>query len=604
MTFEGVIALCILGTATVLFVTKKLPIAVTALLIPVVLHATGLLPDPREAMAGFGNRAALAIAAIFVIGAGLKESGVATMIARFLQRVGGKSEGSLVLWIMVVCAVLSSVMSNVAVVAILLPVVITLSRRSGVLPSRLLIPLAFAAMLGGTITTIGTAPNFLIDDFLAAYVANGGEGAAFRLFDFAPVGLAITATGIGFMVLVGRHLLPSVSEEDRFASMALPEDVAQDFDIHRKLSKLILAEQSRIVGQTIEEASIRQRYGLSIVMIHRGAGVGAKWVHPNPDLVLQAEDRLYVQGEETDVWHLAEEELVTFGLPEPKALERILGRGGTFAEVALTPRSSALDRSFRGLDFRKRTGLNVISLVRHGRAIDDAPRNVRLRMGDSFIVTGTAENVRRLAASPDYIVLTDQSEVEDLRKAPLAIALLLGALIPPILGLTHLSVSALAAAVLMFATGCLSRGGLKQAIDWNVICLIIGTIPLGAALREHGVAELAADAIHMIGGGLGAPGVVALLFLISAVLAVLTSNAAAAVIVAPVALEAAVGAGLPLRNLLMAVAYGASCAFLLPFAQCNILVMGPGGYTTRDFVKLGLWASLVMAVTTIAMLSL
>jgi di/tricarboxylate transporter len=209
---HGWVSLAVLAAAVVLFLSKRVPIPVVALSIPIVLYATGAL-DAHTAMRGFGNFAALAIAAVFVLGAGLRESGVSTLLAKGLERLGGRAEGRLVALLMAAAGLLSAFMSNAAVVAILLPVGIALSRRSGVAPSHLLMPIAFAAVLGGTITVIGTQPNFLIDDFL-----RGRTGAGFEVFDFAPVGLTILLTGIVFMVLLGRRLLPLVRTEDRFAA--------------------------------------------------------------------------------------------------------------------------------------------------------------------------------------------------------------------------------------------------------------------------------------------------------------------------------------------------------------------------------------------------
>lgn len=610
MDLHGWIAVATLAAATALFITKRLPIAVTALLIPIVLFATRVLPDPEDALVGFGNKAALAIAAVMVIGAGLKECGVATLMARGLQRVGGRSEAGVVLSVMVATAALSTVMSNAAVVAILLPVCMALSRRSGVAASRMLMPLAYAAMLGGTVTLIGTAPNFLVDDYLRHPLPDDPLRAAklaeeFQVFDFAGAGLAITGVGILFMLVIGRRMLPRVREDERYARAQMPEDVAERFQLRRQLFMFRLAPESRLVGRSIADSDIRARHGIGIVLVRRGAGLAEKWLQPDPHLVLAAGDRLYGEGTDEAAWHLAEAELVQLGLAGPRAVERILGHGTTLAEIALPPRSNALGRTFHDLDFRKRYGLNVLMLWRYGEPVGGDASDRRLSVGDTFLVTGPAERVRALSRHPDFIVLSDHSQAEDVTRAPLAIGLLLLAVLPPILTpAIPLPVSALAAALLMVTTRCLSKQALARAIDWNVICLIVGTLPLGIALEDHGVAGVAADAVTQVGGLLGAPGVIAILFLLAAILATLTSNAAAAVIMAPVAVLAAAPAGLALTSTLLAVAYGASCAFLLPFAQCNILVFAPGGYTTRDFVKVGLWMSLLMWGVTVLVLSL
>lgn len=600
----GWIALATLAGATTLFITKWLPIPVTALSIPVVLFATNVLPESEDALRGFGNQAALAIAAVFVLGAGLKEAGVATLMARGLQRLGGRSEALLIVFLMLAAGLLSSVMSNAAVVAILLPVGVALARRSGVATSKLLMPLAFAAVLGGTITLIGTAPNFLVGDYLTHEGAELAQGLELTIFDFAPVGLVILATGTLFMVLVGRRMLPEIRREDRLAAAQVPSETAESFGVSEKLFALPITEACGLANQSIAEADIRSRYGLGIMMVHRPKAVAQRWLDPEPTRTIRPGDVLYVQGEEIGAWNICEEEALQFSLADEHALNRILRHGATLAEIAVPPRSRAEHRTPRGMKFRERFGLNVLAVSHRDGVMVDEPSDVRLEVGDTFLVSGSPDQVHAISRHPDFTVLTDISEEEDITRAPLAIGLLFAALIPSIMHDVPLAVSGLGAALLMVATGCISRRAVRRAVDWNVIFLIVGTLPLGIALDRHDVAAMAAGWISDFGSVAGPPGVFGALFLLAAGVAVLTSNAAAAVIVAPVAARAAMAAGVDLRDALLVMGYGCSCAFLLPFAQCNILVMAPGGYKTRDFVRVGACMSLVMAVTTIVLFSL
>ena len=597
---HGWLALATLVVATILFVTKWIPIPVTALSIPVVLYATGVLPDSHDALQGFGNQAALAIAAVFILGAGLRETGVATLIARGLQRVGGHSETRLVVALMLACGALSAFMSNAAVVAILLPVGVVLSRRSGVASSRLLMPLAFAAVLGGTVTLLGTAPNFLVAD----YLVRAHVDVELSIFDFARVGLPILVTGVAFMALVGRRMLPIITAEDRMTNARVPEEVAESFQVPETLFELLVPEGSSIAGLTLAEADIRNRHAIDILMIYRPRSMRKRWIEPDPDRELHAGDILFAQGEEVSAWAFCESEMLQFGLASDKSVERILRRGTTLAEVTLPPRSRAIGRTFRDMQFRRRFGLNVIRIWRRGGTVPASPRDVTLEIGDAFLVAGPAERVRRLGARPDFTVLTDLSESEDVTRAPLAIALLVAALYLSIVHAVPLAMTAMGAALLMYASGSISLRAIQRAVDWKVIFLIVGTIPLGLALDRHHVAEIAATWITDAGAAFGPTGVYTLLFLIAAALATLTSNAAAAVIVSPVAARAALAAGIDMKSALLVMCYGCSCAFLLPFAQCNILVMAPGGYRNRDYLRVGFWMSLVMAVTTIAMFSL
>ncbi|MDA1194566.1 MAG: SLC13 family permease [Planctomycetota bacterium] len=604
LPLEGWIALATLAVATTLFLTKILPIPVTALAVPVVLYATGVLPDAADALRGFSSQAAIAIAAVFVLGAGLKESGVATLMARGLQRAGGKSEPVLVGLTMLAAALLSAFMSNAAVVAILLPVGIAVAGRAGVPASRMLMPLAFAAVLGGTVTMIGTAPNFLVGDYVLSDGAQYMDGLEMHIFDFAPVGLVIVATGTLFMVFIGRRMLPSIGPADRMAAARLPAEVAQQFDIADRLYALSVAPTCTLLGKTIAEADIRNGYGLGIVMVHRTRAVPKRWLDPEPNRTLREGDVLYVQGEEVQAWALSEDHGLQFGLADERAVQRIMRHGATLAEFAIPPYSRAVGNSARDMKFRERFGLNVLAVNRRQSVITERPQDEKLQVGDAFLVSGSADRIHRLSGHPDFTLLTDISQAEDATRAPLAILLLLAALLPSILLGVPLTISAIGAVLLMYVTGCVSVRALRRAVDWKVIFLIVGTLPLGIALDKHQVAAQAAGWIVGFGHTTGVVGVYALLFLLAAVLAVLTSNAAAAVIVAPVAARAAIEFGVDVRDALLVMGYGCSCAFLLPFAQCNILVIAPGGYTTRDFLRVGALLSLVMAVVTIVCFAL
>ncbi|MDJ0976082.1 MAG: SLC13 family permease [Planctomycetota bacterium] len=602
MTPEQWIALGTLAVATTLFITRPIPLAMTALSIPVVLWVAGIV-DRDQALGGFGNQAVLAIGAIMVIGGALRESGVATLIARGLQRVGGTGEAGLIALLMVSTSLLAAFMNNTAVVAILLPVVAALSRRSGVAASKLLMPVAFAAVLGGTISLIGTAPNFLVADYYNNPLEGDAPERPIQIFDFATVGIAITITGTIFMILIGRRFLPEITAADRREAARLPMEAAESYGIGEKLFKLKVAESSSVLGKTIAEVDVRKRYDLAVVMVRRPAALGERWLQPEPSMTLELGDIVYVQGPWEKAWEFSEEELCQFGLASERAVERLLGHGTSMADVSVPPYSRALGRSFKGLDFRKRYGLNVLALWRRNEAITEGVADVELELGDSFLVSGTADQVAALQENRDFVVLTDLSEEENLTRAPIAIIFMLLALLPPVLLNWPLPITALGAAILMVAFGCIQRTSLLRSIDWKVLAMIIGTLPLGVALDQVGIAGSVAEWFRPVNDALGLTGVYGVLFLITATLSVLTSNAAAAVIMAPVAAKAATLIGLDPRNALLAMAYGCSCNFLLPFAQCNLLVMGPGGYGTKDFIRVGIGLSIVMAITTIGMLA-
>ncbi|MFN0151671.1 MAG: SLC13 family permease, partial [bacterium] len=269
MTSHGWIALATLFAAAVLFLLRVLPAEVVSLAIPVVLYLTGVLPDAADALRGFGNDQVVALGAIFVVGAGLHGSGVATIIARGIHRASGRNEGRLLFFMMTAVALVSGFMNNPAVVALFLPATVALSRQSMISPSRLLMPMAFAAVLGGNLTLIGNTPNLLVSGYLQQRA-----GAPFGMFDYALAGLPIVVAGIVFTVVMRRRLLPQRSYEERMREALLPEELAQSYGLTQNLCRMRVLAKSGIVGKTLADAGIRSRYGLSVVAVVRAGGMG------------------------------------------------------------------------------------------------------------------------------------------------------------------------------------------------------------------------------------------------------------------------------------------------------------------------------------------
>ena len=410
-------------------------------------------------------------------------------------------------------------------------------------------------------------------------------------------------TGILYTLTIGRRLLPDHPSEDRLREAHLPEELAQSYGLTRNLCRMKVMGASTVAGTTIGGSTIREQYGLSVVLIQRSHGLVSRYLEPKPDLMMKPGDLLYVEGDNEEAWRFAEEEGLQFGLAGPQAIERILGRGQTLAEISIPPRSPVFGRSLRELRFRARFGLNAISLWREGQPIEN-PADIPLETGDALLVSGPTTSVRALAGDPDYIVLTDQSETVDIRRAPLALTLLLVAVVPPILGIVPLAISAIASGLLMILTGCIGLEEARRAIEWKVVFLIAGTLPMGLALEQTGVAATVAHLILGVTSPLGPAATLGGLFFLATAISVTSSNSAAAVILAPIAAQVAARGPVDLEIALFAVAYGCSCAFILPLSQWNLMVMGPGGYHAKDFLRFGGGLTVVMGATTIAVLSL
>ena len=602
MDIHAWIAIATLVVAMVLFISKLIPLVATALSIPVVLAVTGTVSPAEVALRGFGNNAVIALGAIFVLSAGLKESGVATLMGRMLERFGGKKEWSLVPLIMVTTCVLSAIMSNTATVAVFLPAILVLSRRANISPSRLMMPLGYAAILGGTLTLISTTPNLILGSELERL---SGGSRTLGMFEFTIVGIPICVVGIAYMVLIGTRLLGRGGADDMLKRENFRERMLRRYQLGKKLYKLRVPSGSELAGRTIAQAGLGKRYQVRVIQIGRKKGFRETFLDVQVDLAIKARDVLFMEARDEDVKILAEELAIPIEMVTANEAEQLWGRGINAAKVSLSPHSAFLDQTLIDVSFRNLFGLTVAAIWRRGELIEKNVGETPLELGDVLLVYGPIPNIRKLEENAELILLDRQRSGEDVRRAPIALLLLAVALLPPVLGWYPLAVSGLASALLMIATGCVSLRGAQKAIDLRILFLIIGTVPLGDALFQTGVAGKLAATLFPAGMELGQFYVFGVLFAVSALLSTTSNNAAAAVILSPVAYAAAESSGVDVGMAFLAVAYGASCAFVLPFAhQCNLMIMGPGGYSTKDFVKVGIGLSIVMSVTAVVLLAL
>jgi di/tricarboxylate transporter len=602
MDIHAWIAMATLVVAMVLFISKLIPLEATALSIPVVLAVTGTVSPAEVALRGFGNSAVIALGAIFVLSAGLKESGVATLMGRMLERFGGNKEWRLVLLIMVTTCILSAIMSNTATVAVFLPAVLVLSRRAKISPSRLMMPLGYAAILGGTLTLISTTPNLILGSELERL--SGGD-RTLGMFEFAIMGGPISVAGIAYMALIGTRLLGRRGKDDAPKKENFRDRMLKLYQLEKKFFRLIIPSGSKLADTTIAQASLGKRFGIEVVQIGRTKGFRDQFIDVQADLKIKAGDVLFVEGRDEDAQEMAKEYSIAIEIATKDESEKLMGRGINMAEVSLSPHSAFIDRPLIDLSFRGMFGLTVFAIWRRGKLIEKDIGVTPLKLGDALLVYGPIRNIRKIEESDDLVLLDRKRTEEDVRRAPIALVILAVALLPPVFGWYPLAVSGLASALLMVATGCVSFRGAKKAVDFRILFLIIGTVPLGDALFQTGVAGKLAATLFPADMGLGQFYVYGVLFAVSALLSTTSNNAAAAVILAPVAFAAAESSGVDVGKAFLAVAYGASCTFILPFAhQCNLMIMGPGGYKTKDFVKVGAGLSIVMAATAVILLSL
>jgi di/tricarboxylate transporter len=596
MTHQIALTLIILVAAIALLVSERWPADVVSLLVMLSLILVGLL-TPAEAFASFTNPAVITIGSIFVVSAALFQTGVATKLGRGIARLAGDSEPRLIAALMIGAALLSGVMNNVAVTAVLMPAVIGIGLSIGRAPSRLLLPLSFAAVIGGTLTLIGTPPNLIV-----SHVLTEGGFPPFGLLDITPIGVTGVLAATLFMITIGRKLLPDQPLEDRLHRARLPSQLLNLYLLPERIFTLHVPSDSPLVGQTLAESSLGRDYGLTVLGIIRQSHC---YMAPSPTERICAGDHLLTQGGPRRLQRAAAAKRITWDRATVDETELLIGDIGV-AEVTLTPRSAMASKTLRELDFRERFGLTVLALWRGGEPVERHIGEEPLRQGDAFLVQGPWRKIRLLRNEPGLLVISEDEDIpRRTRKAPWAAAILVGMVVTAIASLLPLTVAAMGAAILTVITGCLRIEEARNAVEWRVVFLIAGMLALSTAMEKTGAVQWVALTVLSPVANQGLLPAMAALFLITAVLTLGISNHATAALIAPIAFSVAVSHGFDPRPLLLAVAVGTSTALLTPFAHpSTLLVMGPGGYKFRDYVRVGLPLSVVLFATTLVGLAI
>jgi di/tricarboxylate transporter len=582
MTTENILIFVILGVALVLFISERIRVDLVALMVLVSLTLTGLI-TPEEAFSGFASPAVITVWAVFIISGGLTRSGVADVIARFILRLAGHNQIRLIVLIMLTVGVMSAFMNNIGAVAILLPAVVSVAREMKISPSKLLIPLAWASLMGGNITLIGTPPNILASSILENYP----EIPNFEFFDFAPMGLIVLTTGILYMVLVGRHLLPG-----RTPGTGL----SQDYPIREYLSEVQVQMDSPVLGKIVREVDWGE---LTVLHVDTLAG---EILNPRSDHQLESGDRLLVEASAESLVGAAQ----SLGLAPTSdgkgGIARIPDGSLKLAEVILAPKSKLGGKTLAEIDFRVRFGLSVLAIRTEGTTLFSRLAEIPLQFGDSLLVEGSTERLTALRRDPDFLMLDTNPPLEPrrLHKAPLTVAILFGGLIMVTTGWLPVPVALLIGAILMVLSGALSMEEAYQSIEWKSVFLIAGMLPMGIAMENTGTAQLMADWIVELIGGWGALAVLVGIYIMTGLLTEVMSNAAATVLVTPIAIDAALRLGAEPRSFVIGVVLAASTSFLMPIGhQVNVIIFGPGGYRFSDYTRVGVLLNVILLLVVI-----
>jgi di/tricarboxylate transporter len=559
-----------------LFITEKVRIDVTALIVLVALLALRLA-SPAQTLYGFANPATGTVACMFVLSAGLGRTGLVDWLARWLDKLAGTGERRLVLVICIAIAVISTVVVNTATVAIFLPVAMVLAKRRQVAESRVLMPLSFASQFGGVCTLVGTSTNILVNS-----IAVSAGLAAFGLFEFARLGIVMACVGVIYLVLAGKWLLPE------------REGTVERIDKYRLsdyLAEFRVGEGSPMIGRSWDASAAAEEHGVRLIKMIRDDK--AIWqprhttIEKGDVLLLQGDaDRLMKVKDHYDLETRAEE----------KMGDRTLSSDDMkLVEALVPPRSSFVGRSIEEAYLPERFGCTVLAAQRRGRALRQRLGRVRLAANDSLLLRCDVSKIQRILRSPNLIVTSELTELSVRKeKALLAILILGGVLALAAAGVIPILIATLVGAVAMVAAGCLSIEEAYHAIDWKIIFLLGGILPLGLALETTGAASWITE--RLLGPAIshGPLAVLAVLYITTAVLTEAMSNNAAAVLLAPIAISVAGIMEIDPRPLLVAITFAASTSFATPVGyQTNTMVYAPGGYRFSDFSKLGIPLNLI-----------
>ncbi len=631
MAPEILLVLAIVLGAIVLFATEVISIDLTAMAIMVTLMLTGLV-SPDEGIAGFSNPATVTVLALFILSAGLQSTGAVNLLGRYMiNRVGRNPNRALAL-IMLVVGVVSAFINNTAVVVIFLPIIFRIAKFTRSTPARFLMPLSFAAMVGGASTLIGTTTNILVSEIYA----DTPKGEAFSMFEFSPIGLTLLVVYFLYMYFIGNKLITDRQQD---------ESLTEQYNLKDYLTEVIVTPGSSLAGMHIRDTFLVEDIGADILEIQRGREQGGGTAASDHAAALQqdhvrpasgssaATSRSSEGGEEgfakggmQDMWLPSQKEILMEGdhiilkvnvddiiaiqeHPGVKIASRMslddedLESGESMLlEVVVAPNSKLARKSVREVDFRALYGAVPLAIRRRGTFLRSHLSDVMLRFGDDILLETRKDRLINFKRTFDFILLQEiDKPVYNRRKLSLSVAIVLGVVLVASFDLAPILVASLTGCVLMFLTECLTIREAYRNVEWKIIFLLAGLIPLGTAFHNSGAAELITDNLYGTVGAFGPTAIAAVLFGITSMLTSIMSNQATAILIAPVALGLAAQLGIDPKGFLITIMFAANTSFVTPVGyQTNTLIYGPGNYRFSDFFKVGgLLTLLVWTVVTV-----
>jgi di/tricarboxylate transporter len=604
LTGDMMLVLAVLGVTIALFVFEVVRVDVVALSIMILLGLLGLVPSD-QLFSGFASNAVISIIAVMILGAGLDRTGVMTVVAAFILKIGGKTANRIIPLISGTVGGISSLMQNVGATALFLPVVSRISVRTEIPLSRLLMPMGFCAIMGGTITMVGSSPLILLNDLILASNASLPPGAEtmgqFELFDVAPVGLALLATGIIYFLTVGKFLLPD-NKADNSAAPALTKTYFADtYGIEGDVYELLVTVDSPLVGMQVGDAEKLE--GIPRLLAIRNTDEPR--MAPPSDEMIWVGTILGVMGTRDVVGR--------FALDYHCRLQpRVKTFGGLFnptragiSEVVIPPGSKMIGQTIGGARLRKRYGISVLAVNRRGNIINEDVREQVLEAGDCLVSHSTWRDLSELQKERKFIVATDIPK-EEQRPHKVAHALGFFALSIGMIMFTdfRLSIALFAGALGMILTNVISIDDAYNSVSWKTVFLVASLIPIGLAMELTGTASWIAQQAMVLLGNMPDIAVQIVIAVLATVFSLVMSNVGATTILVPIAISIAIATGANPTMYALIVALSTSNAFILPTHQVNALIIGPGGYRVADFVRVGSGMSVLFLIVMLTMVNL
>ena len=586
MTIEIGFVLLLILVAFSLFVTEKLPMDVTALLIlGVMLIASPITKlSVNDAISGFSNPAVLTIATLFILGHALHKTGILEYLVISLNKLARKNLSMGLLIYFASIAVASAFINNTAIVAIFIPVTVKLAQKFRISPSKLLIPLSYAAIMGGTLTLVGTSTNLLVNSILL----QSTESTPLGMFEFSKYGALIILIGAIYLMFFGNKLLPN---------RAVTSSLTKSYHLGGYLTEMEINDDSPLVGTTCVNRAISQNYDVIVLNILRN---GKLVKSPIPETILEVGDILFVRGDLDGFIRMKEVENINMLTDMKLNQAELTQEDNVLIECLVTDKSDIIGKSLMEINFKQKFDSFVLAIRREGAILRKKIAHTVLHAFDTMLIYGPRRSIQELAQSGDFIVI---SEVEaELKKHKLwwitptviLLAILLAAFsIMPILK------GAILAFVILLVSRVLTPNEAYHAIRWQVIVMIAAMIPLGLVMQTSGTAEWIGNQMISVVGifpdGIQSIVLLSIIYLVTMIMTETSSNAATAIIMTPIAITAATKMGLDPRPFVFAICFAASASFVTPVGyQTNLMVYGPGGYKFTDYIKVGLPLSIIL----------